>query len=222
MKTVVYTRKAARGLARTPSNVETLIRSKLDQLAADPNALANNVKALKGLDDAFRLRVGDWRVLFRNDRERIVVLDIGPRGTAWVDSRLEKAEGMTDVRTKTPTGEPILILPEAEFERLRELAEDAQDSALAARIAADLDAGREELLTTEEVNALLAVRTPLALWRRKRNVAPEQLIERTGADPASLAKVEQGECLGDVHPYQRLAEVLNVSVEDLISEARRR
>ena len=127
---------------------------------------------------------------------------------------------MTVVRTKTPAGEPIVILPEAEFERLRELAEDAQDSALAARIAADLDAGREELLTTEEVNALLAARTPLAFWRRKRNIAPEELIERTGADPASLAKVEQGECLGDVHLYQRLAEVLGLTVEDLIPEKR--
>ena len=63
MKTVAFTRKAARALARMPSNVETLIRSKLDQLAADPSALANNIKALKG-SDAFRLRLGDWRVLY--------------------------------------------------------------------------------------------------------------------------------------------------------------
>lgn len=65
-----------------PSNVETLIRSKLDQLAADPSALANNVKALKG-SDTFRLRVGDWRVLFMSEGDRIVVHDIGPRGSIY-------------------------------------------------------------------------------------------------------------------------------------------
>src|SRR5436853_88767 len=70
---------------------------------------------------------------------------------------------------QNPTGEPIVILPEAEFERLRELAEEAEDAAIIARSMADLAAGREELLTTEEVEALLAARTPLAFWRKKRS-----------------------------------------------------
>lgn len=125
---------------------------------------------------------------------------------------------MTVVRTKTPTGEPIVILPEAEFERMRELAEDAVDAAVVARSRADLDAGREELLSADEVDALLAARTPLAFWRRKRNIAPERLAERIGADPASLMEVERGERVGDVHLYQQLAEALNIAIEDLIPE----
>ena len=39
------------------------ILSKIRQYAANPDDLANNVKALKGRQE-YRLRVGDYRVLF--------------------------------------------------------------------------------------------------------------------------------------------------------------
>ena len=82
VKTVVLTRDAAKALDRMPNNVRALIRSKLELLAADPRALANNVKALKG-SDVRRLRVGDWRVVFTSEPEHIVVHDIGPRGSIY-------------------------------------------------------------------------------------------------------------------------------------------
>lgn len=40
---------------------------------------ANNVKVLAG-SRRMRLRVGDFRVIFEEDADVIVVLDIGPRG----------------------------------------------------------------------------------------------------------------------------------------------
>lgn len=73
-------READRGLRRLPANVERLIRAKIEQLAADPRALANNVKALKGGESRMRLRIGDWRVIYRVEEDRLVVLDVGPRG----------------------------------------------------------------------------------------------------------------------------------------------
>jgi mRNA interferase RelE/StbE len=74
------TKPALRALRRSPANVARLIRAKLDQLAADPTMLRRNVKALRGRP-GYRLRVGDWRVIFELDHEerRLVVLDIGPR-----------------------------------------------------------------------------------------------------------------------------------------------
>lgn len=41
----------------------TVIIAKIEQYAADPASLANNVKALRG-SNQLRLRVGDYRVLF--------------------------------------------------------------------------------------------------------------------------------------------------------------
>ena len=81
-RSVVVTRAAARVLSRMPAKTEALILEKLDILADDPNALANNVTALKGLD-GYRLRVGDWRVLFTIDPDRIIVHAVGPRGSIY-------------------------------------------------------------------------------------------------------------------------------------------
>lgn len=81
-RAVVVTRPAARALSRMPAKTEALIREKLDILADDSDALANNVTALKGLDGV-RLRVGGWRVLFTIDVDRIIVHAVGPRGSIY-------------------------------------------------------------------------------------------------------------------------------------------
>ncbi|MDV2983186.1 UNVERIFIED_CONTAM: type II toxin-antitoxin system RelE/ParE family toxin [Methylobacteriaceae bacterium AG10] len=82
-RNLVFTRVAARSLSRMPRNTEELIRGKLRQLADDPSALANNVKALKGGEERYRLRVGDWRVLFTIEADRIIVHTVGPRGSIY-------------------------------------------------------------------------------------------------------------------------------------------
>jgi mRNA interferase RelE/StbE len=44
-----------------------------------------DVKKLKGLGETYRIRLGDWRVIyeFRRDDDLILVLDIAPRGRAY-------------------------------------------------------------------------------------------------------------------------------------------
>jgi mRNA interferase RelE/StbE len=55
---------------------------KVEAYAADPTAQANNVKALSG-SHAFRLRVGDYRIVFEETETEIVVTKIGPRGSIY-------------------------------------------------------------------------------------------------------------------------------------------
>lgn len=81
-RTLVFTRPSARALSRMPPATEGLIRAKLRQLAEEPEAMANNVKALKG-QDGFRLRVGDWRVIFTREADRVIVHAVGPRGSIY-------------------------------------------------------------------------------------------------------------------------------------------
>lgn len=52
--------------------------AKIEQYAADPASLANQVKALKGVV-AYRLRVGDYRVIFSEDAIVLLVLKVGHR-----------------------------------------------------------------------------------------------------------------------------------------------
>jgi len=73
-------RDADRALRSIPTDIQKLIVSRINLVARDPMAKNNNVKALEGRD-GFRLRVGDYRVLYElNHRSRILhVLDIGHR-----------------------------------------------------------------------------------------------------------------------------------------------
>jgi mRNA interferase RelE/StbE len=61
-----------------PANTTRLIRSKIEQYAADPASLANNVLKLQGRE-GFRLRVGDWRVIFDEDGRILQILQVARR-----------------------------------------------------------------------------------------------------------------------------------------------
>lgn len=65
-----------------PANTAENIRAKIAQLAEAPEELANNVNKLVG-QEAYRLRVGDWRVIFTEDGAILAVLAIRPRGSAY-------------------------------------------------------------------------------------------------------------------------------------------
>jgi mRNA interferase RelE/StbE len=83
MRRLIYRRRALRTLERIPANTSRLIRAKIRQYAEDPASLANSVKALQGHTGYFRLRVGDWRVVFREDGTVVDVIEIGPRGSVY-------------------------------------------------------------------------------------------------------------------------------------------
>jgi len=77
---VRFSKSAVRALLR--SNKRQLIRSKIAELAADPSALSANVTRLQGRLES-RLRVQDWRVIFRIEDSILWIEDIAPRGSAY-------------------------------------------------------------------------------------------------------------------------------------------
>lgn len=80
---IEYTRTALKTLKTMPRNLQAGIIAKVQQLAASPFN-ASNVKKLVGRN-GYRLRVGDWRVIYEVDGDRliVVVLAITPRGGAY-------------------------------------------------------------------------------------------------------------------------------------------
>jgi mRNA interferase RelE/StbE len=64
------------------ANMADLVRAKIQQYADDPTSLSNNVIQLQGRD-GFRLRVGNWRVIFQDDGTVVAILEIGPRGSIY-------------------------------------------------------------------------------------------------------------------------------------------
>jgi mRNA interferase RelE/StbE len=81
MKSVIILPAAARALRRHRADAGRLLE-KIETYADSPKALANNIKALSG-SRAFRLRVGDYRIIFEETDTEIIVTNIGPRGSIY-------------------------------------------------------------------------------------------------------------------------------------------
>ncbi|MEX0852168.1 MAG: type II toxin-antitoxin system RelE/ParE family toxin [Bauldia sp.] len=82
MKAVAVEKAARQALKKMPRPTAIRIVANIERYAAEPASLSNQVKSLVG-DHRKRLRVGDWRVLFVEDRTTITVLDIRSRGSAY-------------------------------------------------------------------------------------------------------------------------------------------
>ena len=69
-------------LERIDRKTAARIIEKVELLAEDASALANNVKRMKDGGGLMRLRVGGWRVIYRANVV-IAVVRIAPRGSAY-------------------------------------------------------------------------------------------------------------------------------------------
>lgn len=84
MYKIIYTTQAAKTLIKMPKKTANLIREKLEQVANDPFATTPNAKKLQGRP-GYRLRVGDWRVIYEINKNEvvIVVIKIAHRGEVY-------------------------------------------------------------------------------------------------------------------------------------------
>jgi mRNA interferase RelE/StbE len=84
MYKVVTTKSFDNSLTKLPANWRKRIVTKVKEVAADPYAPNNNLKRLQGRD-GYRLRIGDWRVIYElhDDRLVMLVLEVGPRGGVY-------------------------------------------------------------------------------------------------------------------------------------------
>ncbi len=80
MYRITFTKQAVRDLRKMPRDTALLVRQKLELLAQDPFAKRNSATRLQGRE-GYRLRVGDWRVIYEIDQQEIVilVLKVAPR-----------------------------------------------------------------------------------------------------------------------------------------------
>jgi mRNA interferase RelE/StbE len=77
---IYYYGTARAALERLSPEVARRIARKIERMRHD---LAGDVKRLKAFVPNYRLRVGDWRVLFEVDADRIIVHDIKHRSEAY-------------------------------------------------------------------------------------------------------------------------------------------
>lgn len=82
---IELTRDALRTLAKLDKPVRRRIQVAIDKLADDPRPAG--MTALRGAPGAYRVRVGDYRIVYalHDDRLLIVVIDIGHRREVYRD-----------------------------------------------------------------------------------------------------------------------------------------
>lgn len=82
---LVIEKNVAKRLAKLQPDLRKAILGRLAEIAEAPFAEHANVKALKGEQDLFRLRHGDWRVIYRGIRveDEVRVIVIETRGGAY-------------------------------------------------------------------------------------------------------------------------------------------
>ena len=79
---VYLSSKAKRSLDSASTELKARLESKISELIGTP--YPPGCKKLKGAPNSYRLRVGDYRVLYSIlPREEILVFKIAPRGSAY-------------------------------------------------------------------------------------------------------------------------------------------
>jgi mRNA-degrading endonuclease RelE of RelBE toxin-antitoxin system len=82
---LVLTRAAQRRLGHMSPKLRRALIERLEAIAEEPFARHLSVERIKGERDAFRLRQGDWRAIYRIDRKasEMRVLAVEPRGSVY-------------------------------------------------------------------------------------------------------------------------------------------
>lgn len=104
----------------------------------------------------------------------------------------------------------VVTMSRADYEDLV----DSRDHAIAMR---DIAAGTMPMIADEDMDAYLAAPTPLAFWRKQRNLTQAQLAEAAEISQPYVAKLEAGGKQGAAATvYARLARQLGVRIDDLV------
>jgi DNA-binding XRE family transcriptional regulator len=107
------------------------------------------------------------------------------------------------------------IIPYAEYERLCEVLEDAEDKAAIERHIRARAAQEEEMVPSEIAERLLEGKSAIKVWREYRHLTQHSLASATGISKAYLSQLEAGEREGTVKVLKAIANALNVDLDDI-------
>ena len=118
-----------------------------------------------------------------------------------------------------PSGERMIVLPEADYLELVERLEDAEDIASANVILERIARGEEELIPSAVVKRLIGSENPITVWREHRGMTISALAEKAGLSQSYLSQIEVGKREGRIGVLSKVARALSVDLDDLVSSS---
>lgn len=109
----------------------------------------------------------------------------------------------------------MITIPVAEYERLNQAAEMLSDVQAFDRASADLAAGTEALIPHEFVTRMIEGESPVKVYREFRGHSQTKLAELSGVNRVQIADIEAGRKGGSVATLGKLADALDVLIDDL-------
>ena len=85
---ILFEDGALRELRRLPKDIQRRVVAKAEALERDPRP--SGCKKLRGMEDLFRVRVGDYRIVYRIEDDVLVVLVLSVGDRADVYERLRR------------------------------------------------------------------------------------------------------------------------------------
>ena len=82
---IIIHRKAEKALKHLDGSILERIRQAIRELKNDPRP--QGYKKIVGYENLYRIRVGDWRIIYaiEDDQLIILVLEVGPRGGVYTE-----------------------------------------------------------------------------------------------------------------------------------------
>lgn len=116
----------------------------------------------------------------------------------------------------TPEGGKLVVMPLADYEKLRAAARGMSDVAVYDAAKRRLDEGEDELVPAEVANRLLDGENPVRVWRTHRGMTLAALAKASGISQPYLSQIENGSRDGTVATMRALAQALGVDLDDII------
>jgi len=111
-----------------------------------------------------------------------------------------------------PDGTEMVVLRAEDYQRLRALAEDAEDVIDMLAIKARIDAG-EGTVPGEVVKLMIDDQLhPVAAWRRYRGLSQTGLARKAGLSQVWISRIERGGGYGSRDTRRKLAEALEAPI----------
>ncbi len=116
----------------------------------------------------------------------------------------------------TPSGERMVILPEADYLKVMAALEDVLDAAAARDALTALGGGDEELVPEHVMERLLAGESRVKVWREHRGLTVSDLAAASGLSQPYVSQIESGARKGRGKAIASLAKALRLEAEDLV------